>query len=333
MKGLRLTAFLLALVAPMLAGGALAQSTSTGSGQSYPARPVRIIVTVAPGGGNDFVARLVGQKLGERLGQQFIIDNRPGGGGTVATAAVAKAPPDGYTLLLGFVGPLAMTPHVEKVGYDALKDFVGVSMLASSYHMLAVHPSLPVRSVKQFVALAKARPGELNYASANIWGPTHLIPEMFKSMTGIDVVPIHYRGAGPAAVGVLSGEAQVIFASVTALMPYVRAKRLVALAVTSPSRSPIAPELPTFKELGYPKVEAPSWYSIVAPAATPRDVVGRLHGEMVKIAALSDYREQLERQGFEPQSSTPEQFAAFVQAEYDKWGRIIGTLKLSEKPH
>jgi tripartite-type tricarboxylate transporter receptor subunit TctC len=316
---------LLPLILVLAAGHALAQS--------YPSKPVRIIVTVAPGGGNDFVARLAGQRLSERLGQQFIVENRPGGGGTVATAGVAKAPADGYTLLLGFVGSLAMTPHVEKTGYDALKDFVGVSLLCSSYHMLAVHPSLPARSVKQFIALAKSRPGELNYASANIWGPTHLVPEMFKLQTGINIMPIHYRGAAPAAVGVLSGEAHAIFASVTALMSHVRGKRLVALAATSPTRSPIAPELPTFKELGYPKVEAPSWYSIVAPAATPRDVVGRLHGELVKIAAISEYREALERQGFEPQSSTPEQFAAFLQAEYDKWGKIIGALKLTEKPH
>ena len=295
--------------------------------QPYPAKPVRIIVTVAPGGGNDFVARLVGQKLGERLGQQFIVDNRPGGNGTIGTALVARAAPDGYTLLLGFVGSLAMTPHVEKVPYDPLRDFAGVSLLASSYHILAVHPSLPVRSVKQFIAFAKARPGELNYASASIWGPTHLVPELFKSIASVDIVPLHYKGAALAAIGVLSGEAHAIFASVTALTPYMSSKRLVALAVTSPSRSPGAPELPTFRELGYPRVEAPSWYSIVAPAATPRDLVGRLHGEMVKIAALPDYRDQLERQGFEPQSSTPEQFAAFLQAEYDKWGKVIKALK------
>lgn len=295
--------------------------------QPYPAKPVRIVVTVAPGGGNDFVARLAGQKLSERLGQQFIVDNRPGGGGTIGTALVAKSAPDGYTLLLGFVGSLAMTPHVEKVGYDALKDFTGVSLLASSYHILAVHPSLPVRSVKDLIAFAKARPRELNYASASIWGPTHLIPELFKSVAGIDFVPIHYRGSAPAAVGVLSGEAHVIFASVTALMPHVRSKRLVALAVTSPVRSPAAPELATFRELGYPRVEAPSWYSIIAPAASPRDVVDRLHEELVKVNAMPDYREPLERQGFEPQSSTPVEFAAFLQAEYDKWGRVIRALK------
>jgi tripartite-type tricarboxylate transporter receptor subunit TctC len=295
--------------------------------QGYPAKPVRIIVTVAPGGGNDFVARLAAQKLSERLGQQFIVDNRPGGGGTIGTAQVAKSAPDGYTLLLGFVGSLAMTPHVEKVGYDALRDFTGASLLASSYHIFAVHPSLPVRSVKQFIAFAKARPGELNYASASMWGPTHLIPELFKSVTGIHVVPVHYRGSAPAAVGVLTGEAHATFSSVTALMPHVRSKRLVALAVTSPERSPAAPELSTFKELGYPRVEAPSWYSIVAPAATSRDVIDRLHDELVRISAMSDYREPLERQGFDPQSSTPQQFTAFLQAEYEKWGRVIRALK------
>jgi tripartite-type tricarboxylate transporter receptor subunit TctC len=306
---------------------ALAFVASGATAQSYPVKPVRIIVSTSPGGGNDFVARLAGQKLGDRLGQQFIVENRPGAGGTIGTAQAAKAPPDGYTLHLGFVGQLAMSPHVEKVAYDPLRDFIGVSLLASSYHVLAVHPSLPVRSVKQLVALAKARPGELNYASGNIWTPTHLVPELFKSVTGIDVVPIHYRGAAPAAVGVLSGEAHMTFASVTALVPHLRSKRLVALAVTSPARSPIIPEVPTFAELGYPRVEAPSWYSLLAPAATARDVVGRLHEELARIAALPDYREQLERQGMEPQSSTPGEFAAFLQAEYDKWGRVIGALK------
>src|SRR5262245_48657502 len=221
----------------LLAAATLVLLVNDARAQAYPVKPVRIIVTVAPGGGNDFLARLAGQKLGERVGQQFIVDNRPGGGGTVGTLAVARAVPDGYTLLLGFVGSLAMTPHVEKVDYDALRDFTGVALLASSYHVLAVHPSLPVRSVKQLVALARARPGELNYASSNVWSPAHLVPELFKSVTGISMVPIHYRGAGPAVVGVLSGEAQVIFASVTALMPHVQSKRLAALAVTSPARA------------------------------------------------------------------------------------------------
>jgi tripartite-type tricarboxylate transporter receptor subunit TctC len=302
-------------------------AVGSAAAQSYPAKPVRIIVPTSPGGGNDFVARHVGQKLGERLGQQFVVENRPGAGGTIGTAQAARAAPDGYTLLLGFVGQLAMSPHVEKGGYDPLKDFVGVSLLASSYHILGVHPSLPVHSVKELVAFAKARPGELNYAG-NLWTPTHLVPELFKSATGVNIAAIQYKGSGPAAIGVLTGEAQVIFGSVTALMPHVRSKRIVALAVTSPRRSPIAPEVPTLVELGVRGVEAPSWYSIVAPAASPNEVIGRLHGEIEKLVALPDYREPLERQALEPTTTTPEQFAAFLRAEYDKWGRVIQALKL-----
>ena len=304
-------------------------AVGSAAAQSYPAKPVRIIVPTSPGGGNDFMARTAGLKLGERLGQQFIVDNRPGAGGSIGTTLAAKAPPDGYTLLLGFVGQLAMYPHVEKVEYNPLRDFVGVSLLASSYHVLAVHPSLPVRSVKQLIALAKSRPGELNYASGNPWTPTHLVPELFKAATGTDIVAIQYKGSGTAAVGVLSGEAQVIFGSVTAVMPHVRSKRLAALAVTSPARSPIAPEVPTLVELGVKGVEAPSWYSIVAPAATPKDVVGRLHGELVKITALPDYQGLLQKQALEPTTTTPEEFAAFLKAEYDKWGRVIQALKLN----
>jgi len=297
--------------------------------QTYPVKPVRIIVPTSPGGGNDFVARHVGQRLGDRLGQQFLVENRPGAGGTIGTALAAKSAPDGYTLLLGFVGQLAMSPHVEKAGYDPLKDFIGVSLLASSYHVLAIHPSLPVRSVKELIAFAKKRPGELNYASGNIWTPTHLVPELFKSATGTDILAIQYKGSGPAAVGVLTGEAQLIFASVTAVMPYVRGNRLIALAVTSPKRSPIAPEVPTLVELGVRGVEAPSWYSIVAPTATPSDIVGKLNAEIVKLVSLPDYRAPLERQALEPTSDTPEQFAVFLRAEYDKWGKVIRDLKLN----
>jgi len=303
-------------------------AVGSAAAQSYPAKPVRIIVPTSPGGGNDFMARQVAQKLGERLGQQFIVENRPGAGGTIGTAQAARAAPDGYTLLLGFVGQLAMSPHVEKAGYDPLKDFVGVSLLASSYHILGVHPSLPVQSVNQLITFAKARPGELNYASGNIWTPTHLVPELFKSATGVNIAPIQYKGSGPAAIGILTGEAQVIFGGVTALMSHVRSKRIVALAVTSPKRSPIAPEVPTLVEVGVRGVEAPSWYSIVAPAASPTDVIGKLHAEIVGITALPDYRGQLEKQALEPFATTPAEFAAFLQAEYDKWGKVIRALKL-----
>jgi tripartite-type tricarboxylate transporter receptor subunit TctC len=306
---------------------ALALAPASVAAQTYPARTVRIVVPTSPGGGNDFVARHAAAKLSERLGQQFIVENRAGAGGAIGTAFVAKAPPDGYTLLLGFVGQLAMLPHVEKAGYDPLKDFVGVSVLASSYHFLAVHPSLPVRTTKQLIALAKKRPGELNYASGNIWTPVHLVPELFKQATGTDIVAIQYKGSGPAAIGILSGEAQVIVAGTTTILNFMQDKRLIGLAVTSPKRAAQAPDIPTLIEQGIKGVEAPSWYSIAAPAATPRDVIARLHAEIVKLAATPDYRAPLERQALEPTTTTPEQFASFLQTEYDKWGRVIRGLK------
>ena len=317
---LRTTVSFMALGMLLTAGAAIAQP--------YPSRPVRILVPTSPGGGNDFVARAVGQRLGDRLGQQFIVENRPGAGGSIGTTIASKATPDGYTLLLGFVGQLAMYPHVEKVEYDPFRDFVGLSLIASSYHVLAVHPSLPVHSVKELIALAKARPGDLNYASGNPWTPTHLVPELFKQATGTNIVAIQYKGSGTAAVGVLSGEAQVIFASVTAVMPHVRSKRLRALAVTSPQRSPVAPEVPTLSELGVKGVEAPSWYSIVAPSATPRPIVDKLHNEIVAVSQTPDFRKIMLRQALEPTSMTPEQFASFLRVEYDKWGKIIKSLKI-----
>jgi len=310
-----------------LAAVGLALTGSEAMAQQYPARPVRIVVAAAPGGGIDFMARQVGQKLGERLGQPFIVDNRGGAGGTIGTALVAEAAPDGYTLLLGFVGPLAMAPHVIKATYHPLKDFVGMSLLASSYHVITVHPSLPVRSVKQLIAFAKARPGELNYASAQAWNPSHLAPELFNSITGIKVVPIQFKGMAPAVVSVLSGEAQLIFGTVTTVVPHMRSGRLVALAVTSPARLPQVPEVPTLPEAGVRGVDVPLWYALVAPAATPKDIVAKLHGELVNITALPDYRGILEKQALVPTSTTPEQFAEFLRREYDKWGKVIQTLK------
>ena len=291
--------------------------------QSYPARPVRLVVPFAPGGGNDFLARVVGQKLGERLGQQFLIDNRAGAGGNIATDLVAKAPPDGYTLLLGFIGPLAISPHLEKIAYNPVRDFAAASLLASSYHVLVVHPSLPVRSVRELIALAKARPGQINYASSGSGGNLHLVGELFKTSTGINLTHIPYKGTSPAAVAVVSGESQLLFSSITAALPHVRSRRLAALAVTSPNRSPLAPEVHTLVESGVRGVDVGSWYALVAPAATPRDIITRLNAEVVKLTATPDYRQQLEKQGFEPVTSSPDQFSSFVQAELDKWGRII----------
>ena len=305
---------LLAVLLAAVAGNALAQT--------YPSRPVRLLVPFAPGGGNDFLARLLGQKLGERLGQQVLVDNRPGAGGNLATDLVAKATPDGYTLLLGFIGPLAISPNLEKVPYNPVRDFAAVSLLASSYHVLAIHPSLPARSVKQLIALAKARPGELNYASGGSGTPLHLVPELFKAVAGIEITHIPYKGSSPAATAVIVGEAQLLFGNITSSLPHVRAGRLVALAVTSPKRSPLAPELPTLAEAGLPGVEAGSWYALVAPAGTPKEIIAKLHREVLAVAGSADYRQQLENQAFDPLTSSPENFPEFLQAEIAKWRKV-----------
>ena len=302
-----------------------AVTTTAIAQQNYPSKPIRLIVPFAPGGGNDFLARLVGQKLSERLGQQFVVDNRAGASGIVATDLVAKAAPDGYTLLLGFVGPLALNPNLEKVPYNPVHDFAAASLLASSYHILVVHPSVPARSVKELIALAKARPGEINYASSGSGATLHLVGELFKSAAGINITHIPYKGAGPAAIAVISGEAQMMFSSTTAVIQHMRANRLAALAVTSPNRSPLAPEVPTLVESGLRGVEVGSWYALLAPAATPREIITRLHAEIVRLAAMPDYRQQLEKQAFEPLTSSPEQFPAFVKAELEKWGKVIKT--------
>lgn len=308
----------------LLAGVSMLLVAATVSAQQgYPSRPIRFIVPFAPGAGTDFVARLVGQKLGERLGQQVIVENRTGASGTIGTDLVAKSPPDGYTLLLGFLGPLALNPNMEKVPYNPQRDFTGVSLLASAYSVLVVHPSLPVKTVKDLIALAKARPGELNYASSGTGTNVYLVSELFKMRTGINMTHIPYKGTAPAAIALLTGEAQVLFGSVIGVLPHVQASRLRALAVLSPQRSRQFPTVPTLLEAGVNGVDVAFWYSLVVPAATPVEVVSRLYSEVVAIASTSDYRAQLERQGLEPITTRPEQFSAFLQSELEKWGKLI----------
>ena len=293
--------------------------------QRYPVKPVRLIVPFPPGGGNDFIGRFVAQKLGERLGQQFIVDNRPGASGVIGTDLAAKATADGYTLLLGFVGPFALNPNLEKVPYDPLRDFAAASLIASSYHVLVLHPSVPARTVKELIALARARPGELNYASSGNGANFHLIAELFKSAARVNIVHVPYKGAAAAALAVVTGEAHMMFSSTTAVLPHVQSKRLIALAVTSPARSPLLPGVPTLVESGLRGVELGSWYAIVAPAATPREIIARLNSELAVLAAQAEYRQQLEQLAFEPLTSKPDQFPAFLKTELEKWGRVIRT--------
>jgi tripartite-type tricarboxylate transporter receptor subunit TctC len=305
------------LLGPLAAPGALAQD--------YPVRTVRLVVPFAPGGGNDALARLISQKLAAGLGQPVIVDNRPGAGGVTGTEHVARAAPDGYTLLLGFVGPLTMSPGMQKVGYDPLTAFEPISLVAQGYQVLAVNPAVPAKSVQELVSLAKSKPGVLNYASGRQGTPLHLVPELFKQAAGVDIVHVPYKGSGPAATAVLAGDAQLMFGSMVATVPQASGGKLRALAVTSPRRVPALPEVPTLVETGFPGVEASSWYGVLAPAGTPRAVVAKLNAEIVKAVASADFRDTLAAQGQEAMSSTPDEFRAFIRAELDKWTRVVRT--------
>jgi len=301
----------------------LAVATAAVAQQGYPSRPVRVVVGWAPGGGTDYLARLVAQNLGQRLGQQFVVENRAGASGAIGADLVAKSAPDGYTVLFSEMGSLVITPHLEKVPYNTVRDFTAVSLLANMYHVLVVHPSLPARSVKELIALAKARPGEINYATSGSGSNMFIVNHLFKTLTDINMIHVPYKGAGPAAMAVLSGETQMMFSSITPVLQHVRSGRLVALAVTGPNRSPLLPEIPTLAEFGLREVVVATWYALLAPAATPREIHERLNAEVVKLAATPGHRQQLENQGFEPATSSPEQLSAFVKAEFEKWGRVI----------
>jgi tripartite-type tricarboxylate transporter receptor subunit TctC len=289
----------------------------------YPSRPLRLLVPFPPGGGVDLIARVIGNRLTESLGQQIVIDNRAGGGGVIATDTAAKAPADGYTLLLGFIGPLAISPAISQLPYDPARDFAGLDLLASSYHILVINPSVPARTVNEFIALAKTQPGKLNYASSGSGTNLHLAAELFKMVTGVNLVHLPYKGAGPAANAVLAGESHFFFGSITSSMPLVRANRLFALAVTSPRRSPLAPEIPTLTESGVTGVDVPSWYTVVAPARTPRMVADRLRGELRRIADHADFREQVGRQAIEARTLAPGEWSVFIRTELDKWGKVV----------
>lgn len=301
----------------------LAVATAAVAQQSYPSRPVRVVVSWAPGGAADVIARVVGQKLGEQLGQQLVIDNRAGASGAIGTSLAGKSAPDGYTLLFGGVTELVLNPQIVKVPYDAVRDFAAVSPLAFGYYVLVVHPSLPVRSVKDLIVLAKARPGEINYASGGTGSNLSLVAELFKTTAGIKVTHIPYKGGGPAGMAVISGESQMMFSTIAATLPYVTSKRLVALALTGPKRSPLMPNVPTFAESGLRGLDVGLWFALLAPEATPRDIIARLNAEVIKLAATPDYRAQIEKLGFEPFTSSPEKFAAFMKGELDKWGKVI----------
>jgi tripartite-type tricarboxylate transporter receptor subunit TctC len=312
----------LAAVLLPLAVASIAASTAAAQG-GYPSKPVRAIVPWPPGGASDVVGRIVGQKLGEQLGQQIVIDNRGGANGAIGTSQAAKAAPDGYTVLVGGMSELVLNPQITKVPYDTTRDFAPVSSLAFGYYVMVIHPSLPAKTVRNFISLAKSRPGKIQYASGGTGSNLSLVAELFKSRTGINVAHIPYKGGGPAGVAVLSGESQMMFSTIAATRSYVESKRLTALAITGKKRSPQLPQVPTFEESGVDGMDVGLWFALLAPAATPRDVIARLNAEALKLGAAADYRAQLDKVGFEPFTGSPEQCAAFLKTELERWGKVI----------
>jgi len=296
--------------------------------QDYPNKPIRLIVPFPPGGGNDTLGRILAQRLSTALGQQVFVDNKAGAGGNLGTELVAHSKPDGHTLTLGFVANFAMTPHLGKVAYDPLKDFAPISMVAQGYQILVVNPSFPAKTLPELVAMAKAKPGSINYASGGNGSPLHMAAELFKISAGVDIMHIPYKGSAPAAAAVVAGETEMVFGGVVSSLSFIRVNRLRALAVTAPKRIEALPDTPTMAELGYPGAQASSWYGLFAPAGTPPAIIARLNREMVTLGKSADHKEQLSKQGQEAAYSTPEELAQFVKAESDKWARVIKTAKI-----
>ena len=291
--------------------------------QTYPAKPIRLIVPYPPGGGTDIFARILGTRLGEALGQQMVIDNRAGAAGVLGADAAAKAAPNGYTLLVGQASNLAINQHLSKLPYDPVKDFAPITLIATSPSLLIVHPSLPVRSVKDLVALAKAQPGAINYASAGNGSPGHLAAEYFKKLTRTDIVHIPYKGATPAMLDVIAGQASLYFTSPVAAQPYVQSGRLRQIAVTSAKRFPPLPSVPSIAEAGYRDFDMTSWWGLLAPAGVAKEIVARLHADAVKVLNTTEMKERLAGQGAVVVTNTPEQFAAYLKSEIANWARIV----------
>ena len=292
--------------------------------QAYPSKPIRWIVTYPPGGPTDLIARAVGAKLSAAWGQQVVIDNRAGAGGAIGTELAAKSVADGYTLLFGTSGGLTINPAlISTLPYDPVRDFAPVSLLVINPQILVVHPSVPVSTVKELVAYAKARPGKLNYASVGQGSPNQLGMELLKTLTGIDLVHVPYKGTGPAVTDLLGGQVQLMFNSMPSVLPLVKTGKLKGLAVGSAHRSPAAPDIPTVAEAGVPGFENVTWYGMFAPAKTPAEIIARLNSEVVKILADPEMAQRFASQGSEPRSSTPAELAAFMRVEAVRWGKVI----------
>jgi len=294
------------------------------SAQAYPARPMRIVVPVATGGIADYYARVIGRHVAEAWGQPVVVENRAGGGGNIGADAIAKSPPDGYHLLMGFVGPSAVNQHLfAKMPYDTLKDFAPVAMVIEAEGLLAVHPSVPIHSVADLLAHARANPGKLSYASGGVGTASHLAGELFKSMTKTYMVHIPYKGNAPAIADLIGGQTHLTFATLPTVIPHVRAGKLRGIAVIGSARSAAAPQLPTIAESGVPGFSVNNWIGLFAPAGTPAEIVRRWNAETNRIMQLPEVKKRMDVEGERYTPNTPEQFAQFVRDESAKWAKVI----------
>ena len=291
--------------------------------QPYPARPVRLVVSFAPGGGVDLVARLVGQRLADAWGQQVVIDNRPGAGGNLSAELVAKAPPDGYTLYMSSASIVVNASLYRAIAYDPLRDFAPVTLLVSVQNVLVAHPSLPARNVKELIALARRKPGEINYASTGSGSSGHLTMELFKSTAGISLTHVPYKAIGQTIADVLSGQVSLWFPTVPGVLSHIKSGKMIALAVAGGKRSPALPAVPTVAEAALPGFEATTWYPVLAPAATPPAIIDKLNAQLVAIINTPEVQERLLAQGVEPIGSTPAQLANHLRSELDKWAKVV----------
>ena len=302
----------------------LAAMPSLATAQAYPAKPIRWISPWPAGGANDIFSRAIGQKIGESLGQQVLVDNRPGAAGTIGSDIAAKAPADGYTLVMGSSPTHAIAPALyPALPYDPLRDFSAVTLVGSVPNVLVLHPSVPAKTVKEFIAVAKARPGKLNFASTGNGTSQHLSAELFKFMAGLDMVHIPYKGTAPALTELVAGQVDLAFENMPALIPHIQAGRLRALAVTTTKRSAVMPELPTIAEAALPGYDASVWFGVFAPAGTPRPVVDRLHGEILKALQTQDLKSRMVAMGTDVSGMGPDDFSAYVRKEIPKWANLV----------
>lgn len=312
-----------ALLAALIPMAASTLASVPAAAQSYPAKPIRLIVPAAPGGGTDLVARVFAQQFNEALGQPVVVENRGGGGTTIGANAAAKAPPDGYTILLHHTSLAFNVSFYRKLPYDAVKDLAPITLVATQPFLVVVHPSLPVKSVRELLALAKAHPGEIAYGTGGAGSGPFMGAELLKQAAGIDMLHVPYKGAGPAFRDLIGGQVQTMVATMSLALPHAKAGRVRALAVTSPKRAAAAPQLPTVAESGVPGYDYLVWYGLFAPAGVPRPIILRLNEEAAKIVRAPDIRQKLAGDGLETLSTTPEEFGAYLAREIDKWGKVV----------